>query len=64
MPEAIEAFTLGAAKAVGEGTRRGTIAPGMDADLTVLDGPIATVEDVRAARVALTIVGGRIVYGR
>jgi predicted amidohydrolase YtcJ len=63
MVEAVRAFTDGAARAVGEGDRRGRIAPGLEADLTVFDRPIGTADEVRAAKAALTVVGGRIVYG-
>jgi len=65
-PEALALFTSGAAYAAFEEDRRGRIAPGMEADLTVLardpmavpDGEIPTIP------VALTVVGGRIAYER
>jgi len=64
MSEAVRAFSEGAARAVGEGELRGQVAVGRQADLTVFDGPIGTAQEVQRARVALTVVAGRIVSGR
>jgi predicted amidohydrolase YtcJ len=64
LPAALSAFTLGSAVAAFAESRRGTIAPGLDADLVVLDrdllleGPSAIV----GTTVRLTVVGGRIVH--
>ncbi|HYO43149.1 MAG TPA: amidohydrolase [Candidatus Limnocylindrales bacterium] len=62
--EALEAYTAGSACAAFAESRRGRIAPGIDADLAVLDrdllaaGPSAIIgTDVR-----LTVIGGRIVH--
>jgi predicted amidohydrolase YtcJ len=65
-PEALALFTSGAAYAAFEEQRRGRIAPGMDADLTVLErDPIAVPErEIPNIPVVLTVVGGRISYER
>lgn len=65
--EAIGAFTVGAAYAVGLESERGVIAPGFAADLVVLDRDIVRLgaEDERSildARVRYTIVGGELAY--
>ncbi len=62
--EALRAFTAGAAYASFAEERRGMLKPGMDADLVALsadpaDGPP---REVRAAKVLLTVVGGRPVF--
>ena len=64
--EALALFTSGAAYAAFEEQRRGRIAPGMDADLTVLErDPIAVPErEIPNIPVVLTVVGGRISYER
>jgi predicted amidohydrolase YtcJ len=61
LDEAVRAFTVGAAYAAFEDGWRGRAAPGMVADLTIFDSPVA---DLVHARVDATIVGGRIVYER
>ncbi len=62
LDEAIAAFTYGAAYAgFAEGTR-GRIAVGRLADLTVLDGALAADRSLLERKVALTIVGGEVVY--
>jgi predicted amidohydrolase YtcJ len=64
LPEALAAYGRGSAFAAFAEDRRGTIKSGMDADIAVLDrdilaaGPSAIV----GTRVALTVVGGRIVH--
>lgn len=64
---ALAAFTRGAAAAVGEGDRRGMLRVGADADLTVLQtdpfAPGQPAEALLEARVAYTIVGGRVTGG-
>jgi predicted amidohydrolase YtcJ len=62
--EALWGFTAEPAFAAFEEARRGRIAVGMDADLTVLGGdPLATPKSaLRGLRVVHTIVGGRVVY--
>jgi predicted amidohydrolase YtcJ len=63
--EALRGYTTGAADAAGIGARRGTLAPGKDADLVVWDADPAVEQDdgtaFRAARAVLTVIGGRVV---
>jgi hypothetical protein len=63
---ALEAFTLGPAMAAGWERRLGTLAPGRQADLTVLDGDPVTgpPEEIGRIGVVATMVGGRWVHGR
>jgi hypothetical protein len=63
---ALRAFTTGAATAAGWERRLGTLAPGMLADLVVLDGdPLAAPPgEIGGIRVVATMVGGRWVHGR
>ncbi|MFM9370404.1 amidohydrolase [Streptomyces sp. Da 82-17] len=58
---ALRAWTEGSARATGFGDRKGRLAPGLLADLTVLDGdPVHTAPDrIGAIRVLATVVGGR-----
>lgn len=62
--EALALFTSDAAYAAFEEDRRGRIAPGLEADFTVLADDPMTVEPkkIPSIPVLLTIVGGRIVY--
>ncbi|HUF35799.1 MAG TPA: amidohydrolase [Gemmatimonadales bacterium] len=66
--EAVYAYTRAAARAGGIGGRRGTLAPGMDADLVAWSwGPDAERGDgaaVRAGSACLTVVGGEVVMRR
>jgi predicted amidohydrolase YtcJ len=64
LAEALRAYTAGNAWAVFAENRWGTLAPGRDADVVVLDHDLFTMppESLATARVAVTIVGGRIVY--
>ena len=64
--EAVHGYTLGAAYAAGEERWRGSITPGKLADLVVLSDDIFASEpmDILAARVAITIFDGRLVYSR
>jgi len=56
--QVLRAATAKAAEAAGVGKELGRIAPGMLADLVVIDGdPLATIKD--ADNVVLTIKGGR-----
>jgi hypothetical protein len=63
-PEALALFTTDAAYAAFEEERRGRIAPGYDADLTVLasDPMTAAPLEIPSIRPALVSVGGRIVW--
>jgi predicted amidohydrolase YtcJ len=64
LSDALEAYTAGSAHAAFADHRRGRVAPGMDADLVVLDrdllaaGPSAII----GTGVALTVLDGRIVH--
>jgi predicted amidohydrolase YtcJ len=63
--EAVRAYTAGSAAAERAAGRRGTLAPGMDADLVVLSrDPLADNDPdvVCDTTVDLTMVGGRITY--
>jgi predicted amidohydrolase YtcJ len=62
--EALAAYTRSAAYASFEEGWKGTLAPGMAADLVVIDRDLRAVppHEIRAARVARTIVGGRTVF--
>ncbi len=64
--EALRAYTREGAYASFEESSKGVIAPGMLADLTVMDRDIREVPpaSIRDARVTRTIVGGRTVYQR
>jgi len=63
--EAVQAYTLGAARAVGWADRLGTLSPGKLADLVVLDRDIFTCDPMAIAetKVVATMIGGRFVYG-
>ncbi len=60
--DAVRAYTLGPAEAVGAEDRIGRIRPGFLADLAVLSGPIVDRDSFAGARVATTVLGGRIVH--
>lgn len=62
--EAIRGFTMNAAYAAFEETKRGSIEPGKSADLVVLSRDITTIPpaDILKTDVLMTIVDGRIVY--
>jgi predicted amidohydrolase YtcJ len=59
------AYTINAARALAEQSRIGSIAPGKQADFTLLDRDVLTVtaEEARDTKVLWTIVGGKTVYG-
>jgi predicted amidohydrolase YtcJ len=61
--EAIHSYTVGAAVAMKQETWRGTLAPGMAADLIVLDRDPFTADaaSLKATRVLLTMVRGDVV---
>jgi predicted amidohydrolase YtcJ len=63
--EAVEAYTLGSAYALGREAELGSIAVGKLADLVVLSRDIfdpAQRDRIAEARVEITIVGGKVVY--
>ena len=62
--EALASYTRRAAYSAFEEGLKGSLAPGKLADITVLTKDITTVpdEEIRSARVAYTIVGGKVVY--
>jgi predicted amidohydrolase YtcJ len=62
LDEALAAFTYGAAYAGFAEDTRGRIAVGRLADLTVFDGALAPDRSLLERKVALTIVGGEVVY--
>jgi predicted amidohydrolase YtcJ len=64
--EALRAYTAGAARAGFQEARLGSIAPGMLADLVLLDRDLTRIppETIRDANVMVTMVGGRVVYDR
>jgi predicted amidohydrolase YtcJ len=64
LPEALSAYTLGSARAARADGRRGTVVPGLDADLVVLDRDLleAGASAIIGTRIGLTVVGGRIVH--
>lgn len=66
LPDALHAYTSGAAWFTGEEHRRGRLLPGFDADLAVLDtDPFAIPHaELPGVASALTVVGGRIVHER
>ncbi len=64
--EALKSYTLNAAFAAFEEGSKGSLRAGKLADVTVLSKDILAVpeEDIRSARVDLTIVGGKVLYER
>ncbi|AZV79905.1 amidohydrolase [Parasedimentitalea marina] len=63
--EALAIWTTGSAWFSGEQGVKGTLAPGMYADLAVLSDDLMTVEDtkIRSITSVMTMVGGRVVFG-
>src|SRR6058998_2246760 len=64
--EALRAYTAGNAYATFSEKKWGVLAPGYYADIVVLDRDLFTMppESLSAARVAVTVVGGKVVYER
>jgi predicted amidohydrolase YtcJ len=62
--QALEAYTMGSAYAEFAEGEKGSVAPGMLADLTVFDQDLLSLpsESLLSARVRATIVGGQLVY--
>ncbi|PYL06109.1 MAG: amidohydrolase [Verrucomicrobia bacterium] len=65
LPEAVEAYTMGAAFAEFQEREKGSITPGKLADLVILSDNIFDLkpEAIRNVKVATTIMGGKITYG-
>lgn len=63
--DALRIWTEGSAWFSGEQDVKGTLAPGMYADLAVLSADYMTIPapDIRQLNAVLTMVGGRVVYG-
>ena len=64
--ETIRAYTVGAAYAEFQESVKGTIAPGKLADLVLLDRDLFAIPpaEIAAAKIDLTIMGGRVVFER
>jgi hypothetical protein len=64
LPEAIEAYTMGAAFAEFQDREKGSITPGKLADMVILSDNIFDLkpEAIRNVKVQTTIVGGKVVY--
>jgi predicted amidohydrolase YtcJ len=64
--EALTAYTHGGAYASFEESQKGMLAPGMLADLVVIDRDLRSIapEEIRTARVVRTIAGGKTVFMR
>ena len=64
-PEAIEAYTMGAAFAEFQDSEKGSISPRKLADMVILSDNIFELkpEAIRNVKVKTTIVGGKVVYG-
>ena len=62
--EALTAYTVNGAYASFEERDKGAIAPGMLADLTVIDRDLRTIPaaEIRSAKIVRTIVGGKTVF--
>jgi predicted amidohydrolase YtcJ len=65
LPEAIEAYTIGAAFAEFQESEKGTVTSGKFADMVILSDNIFELksEAIRDVKVKTTIVGGKVVYG-
>jgi predicted amidohydrolase YtcJ len=65
LPEAIEAYTMGAAFAEFQDSEKGSISPGKFADMVIVSDNIFELkpEALRNVKVKTTIVGGKVVYG-
>lgn len=64
--EAVRAYTLSPAQAVGVGDRLGSLAPGKLADLVILDRDVFACDPMEIAKtqVLATMIGGQLVYER
>ncbi|MEA2568022.1 MAG: hypothetical protein QOI24_23 [Acidobacteriota bacterium] len=66
MDEAVRGFTSDAAYAAFEEDSRGAIEPGKLADFTIVEGDLyaAPLSDLWKSKVRMTVVGGKVVYGK
>ena len=66
LAEALQAYTAGSAYATFDENKRGVLAPGYYADVVVVNRNLFAMpaESLGTARVAVTIVGGKVVYTR
>jgi hypothetical protein len=64
MDDCLRAYTMGSAYAEFEEKRKGTIAPGMLADIVVFPVDITHIppRDLLSTHVAMTVAGGGIVF--
>ncbi len=64
--QALRAYTTGSAYAEFAERSKGSLSPGKLADIVMVDRDITRIapEDIRKARVMLTVVGGRVVFER
>lgn len=64
--EALQAYTMGSAKASFTESRKGSLVRGKLADLVLIDRDLTTtpLESIRDARITMTVVGGRVVFER
>lgn len=64
MDDCLRAYTAGSAYAEFEEKRKGTIAPGMLADIVVFPVDITRIppRELLSTHVAMTVAGGRIVF--
>ena len=63
--EALRLYTQGSAWLSGEEEKKGAVAPGMLADISVLSADYFSVpeEEIKGMESVLTVVGGKVVYG-
>lgn len=64
--ESVGLFTTGSAASLGKENSRGKLAVGYDADFTILDRDLFTVEEeeILQAKVVMTVVAGEVMYNR
>ena len=64
--EALQAYTMGSARASFSEARKGSLVRGKLADIVVIDRDLTTIppESIRDARITMTVTGGRVVFER
>ena len=64
--EALQAYTMGSARASFSESRKGSLVRGKLADLVLIDRDLTTIppESIRDARITMTVVGGKVVFER